>query len=185
MDDERGGALKWVALGCGIALLVAVVAVVSCLGVCGACAGGFYAATLAPATVAQEFFQELAQGRLEAAYDKLTPRYRAEHDLEDFQGQVAMVPHLAGAGAASFSRRSLQQDGAVLGGFMPTPDGQLPVQVRLVNEGEQWLVDSFSISGEVRRPPPALPQKEASPPPSLTGEAAEAPSEVPDGSAAD
>ena len=172
MDDERGG-LKWVALGCGIALLVAVVGVVSCLGVCGACAGGFYAATLAPATVAQEFFQHLAQGRVEAAYDKLTPRYRAELDLDDFRHQVALVPHLAGAGPASFSRRSLQPDGAILGGFVPTPDGQLPVQVRLVEEGEQWLIDSFSISGEVRRPPPLLHQGEASPP-SVARDAADA-----------
>ena len=169
MDGERG-VLKWVALGCGIALLVAVVGVISCMGLCGACAGGFYAATLAPATVAQEFFQHLAQGRVEEAYDKLTPRYRAEHDVEDFRRQVALVPHLAGAGPALFPQRSLQPQGALLGGHVPTPAGQLPVQVRLVQEDEQWLIDSFSISGEVRRPPPSLNPGDSSPPPLAPGD---------------
>jgi len=148
---ESRDVVKWVAVGCGIAVLVGVIAAVSCIGVCGACVGGSMMLTQGAETEVQGFFSDLRANDVDAAYARTSPAYQQAHAIEAFRQAVVDIPVTTRQTGVTVTGRNVNAGGNLavsLDGFLIVPErGQMPVEVRCVRVGERWLVDAVTIQG--------------------------------------
>lgn len=149
---ETRDVVKWVAVGCGIAVLVGIVAAVSCIGLCGACVGGTMALTQGTEEEIQGFFSDLRANNLEAAYARTSQRYQASHDLAAFRQAVEDVPVATSHASVAVAGRNVNAGGSALAvtldGVLIAPEREpVPVEVRCVRVGERWAIDAVSIQG--------------------------------------
>ncbi len=148
-DGKKVG--LWVGLGCLILLVVVVLPLVLCVGVCGAGIGGVVVATEGAITETDAFFADLRGGNVDAAYQRTSPNYRATRDQNAFRAAVARFPVLAQQTGITIGGRNLNASGrvtATLNGSLTTPTGGLPIQIVLAREGEVWRIDSVLIQGQ-------------------------------------
>jgi hypothetical protein len=109
----------------------------------GSIEGPFRGAASAEA-VGKEFFDDLAGGRIDSAYELTTARFRANLDRDAFRQKISGMPALTRRANNSSSRHMA---GAAQGTYTYTvnsPGGQTTVELRVVSEGGQWHVDEFT-----------------------------------------
>jgi len=144
--------VKYVAIGCGVALLLIIIGVVSCLGVCGACIGGGMMMTEGAVATGTAFFDDLRNGNVEGAYDRMSETYRSDHDLAAFRQTVEGMPMMTDQTGITFTGRNInagQQTTVRLSGVLAAPSGPANVVMQCVQVGEQWFIDAVSVEGEV------------------------------------
>jgi hypothetical protein len=147
---ETRDVVKWVAVGCGIAVLVGIIAAVSCIGLCGACVGGTVALTEGAATEVQAFFTDLRTGNVEGAYRRTSQAYQASHDLDAFRQSLEDVPVVTEQTAVAVAGRNVNAaDNLEVGltGFLTTAEGEVPIEVRCVMVGQAWFIDAVTVQG--------------------------------------
>lgn len=138
-DNKKVG--KYVAIGCGVALLL------------GCCIGGIGLAVCnnalsGPADAAHGFFNDLRMGNHQQALTRMNGAYQATHDLTRFQQSVSAIPALTAQSDATFSNRSVVNSGAEVSGTLTTPSGSIPVTVNLTKIGEHWYIDLITVQGQ-------------------------------------
>jgi hypothetical protein len=142
MAEGKGGALKWIGLGCGVFLLVAA---------CGVGAAFFACQSLfeAPEGQARGFFADLRAGNYQDALRRTNAPYQSTHTVEAFQLAVSHIPVATQQTDVSFSSRDVNGDTATMIGDLDTPEGAVPVTVTLSRAGEHWYIDSVSVQGQL------------------------------------
>jgi hypothetical protein len=142
MAEGKGGALKWIGLGCGVFLLVAA---------CGVGAAFFACQSLfdAPEGQARGFFADLRAGNYEDALRRTNASYQSTHTVEAFQQSVSAIPITTQQTGVSFSSRDVNGDSATMIGDLDTPEGPVPVTVTLSRAAGYWYVDSVSVQGQM------------------------------------
>jgi hypothetical protein len=149
---ETRDVVKWVAVGCGVAVLVGIIVTVSCVGLCGACVGGTMALTQGTETEVQGFFSDLRANNLEAAYARTSQSYQASHDLAAFRQAVEDLPIATSQTGVAVTGRNVNAGGAdlavTLEGALLAPEREpVPVEIRCVRVGERWFIDAVTIQG--------------------------------------
>jgi len=92
---------------------------------------------------ADAFFSLLQQGRVHDAYLATAADFRAATSEEDFTAFLQTTA-LVNYQSASWSSRSIKNNTGRLEGTVTTKEGgQVPVEVDLVKEGEQWKILSL------------------------------------------
>lgn len=130
---------KWVGLGCGIAVLLAI-------GF--ACVLFFVVkkATAGPEEVIQKFLTDAGAGNYEAAYDAFSVPLKETQTLADFAAAAAANPSLFQVKETTFSNRSVDQSGAELSGTLTLESGtELPASFKLVRENDKWKFIAYHI----------------------------------------
>lgn len=146
---EKNQALKYILIGVGITVALGVCGVGSCVALVGGGAFFAYQALDAPAQEANQFLEDLAQGRIDQARERTSKRFRAAHTLDAFrtlvqQHSVLLEKHQS----ISLPGRGLINDRARIGGVLQQASGQVGVELELVEEGGTWRVDLLSVAGE-------------------------------------
>ncbi len=142
MAEGKGGALKWIGLGCGVFLLVAA---------CGI-GGAFLACQKlfeAPEGQARGFFADLRTGNYADALRRTNAPYQSTHTVEAFQAAVSQIPAATQQTDVSFNSRNVEGNTATMIGDLKTPDGAVPVTVTLSRAAEHWYIDSVSVQGQM------------------------------------
>ncbi len=141
MAEGKGGALKWIGLGCGVFLLVAA---------CGVGAAFFACQSLfeAPEGQARGFFADLRAGNYQDALRRTDAPYQSSHTVEAFEQAVSAIPAATQQTDVSFSSRDVNGSSASMVGDLSTPNGQVPVTVTLSRAGEYWYIDSVTVQGQ-------------------------------------
>lgn len=136
---KKAGWLKWVALGCGLAVLL----VVAFAGVL------FFVvkkATAGPEEVVQKFLSDAGAGNYEAAYDAFSAPLKETQSLADFAAAAAANPHLFRVKDTSFTNRSIDTSGAEFSGTLTLDSGtEMPATFQLVRENDQWKFIAYHI----------------------------------------
>lgn len=128
----------WVILGCcGCLLLVGLLA-----GVIG---GGVFMATKGAADAGHAWLGAARQSQSEAVINGLSSDYRNRLSNEELETITATV---RSSSDASFMKRSIENDRALLVGTLTGGGGTRPITLRLVKEGGAWKVDDVNFSGE-------------------------------------
>lgn len=156
---------KYIAIGCGIAALIGIIGVVSCLGLCGACIGGGMLMTEGAVAQGTGFFGELREGNMEQAYERMSETYRSENDLAAFRQTVESTPMLTQHAEATFAGRNINSfDGQTrvrLTGMLTSPEGNATFEMSCSQVGELWFIEAVSIQGEAfqgtQLPSPQMP----------------------------
>jgi len=141
MAETKSSPLKWIALGCGVFLLV---------GACGVTAAffAFQGLSDAPEGQARGFFADLRTGNYEDALARTNAAYQSTHTLQGFQTSISAIPTATQQTDVSFSDRNISGDSASMGGNLMTPNGAIPVTVTLSRAGEYWYIDSVTVQGQ-------------------------------------
>jgi hypothetical protein len=110
--------------------------------------------TTAPLSdAARGFVTDLAAGRHEGAYGRMSALYRKAVSLERFRAAVKAHPYLAAARDAAV--RKVSTTGGQIGqatGFLQTSEGSVDVVFHCSRESEGWRITGITIAGA-----PALP----------------------------
>ncbi len=143
---EEKPILKYVAIGCGILMLLAVT-----------CGGfGFYACQscvsegLGQTEEAEAFLLDLRTGNREAAYARMSPTFRASHDRVAFDAALTRHPALTEHGAHSFNSYFTSPEGTTVGGMLATASGgYVPVELVLVPgaSSDESFVGRVTVNG--------------------------------------
>lgn len=139
---KKTGWGKWVALGCGLAVLLAV-----------AFAGVMFfvvkKATSGPEEVIQKFLSDAGAGNFEAAYDAFSVPLKETQTFADFAAGAAANPTLFKVKETTFSNRSVDQSGAELSGTLTLEAGtEMPASFKLVRENDQWKFIAYQIGSQ-------------------------------------
>ena len=134
--------LKWVGIGCGGMVLLAALGVASCL---------FFikGVTDEPADRSHQFFAHLRANDLVQAHAMMSPEYQATHPLPKFQQSVALLPPLVMQADSTLTNRSVSNGSATMGGFLTTPQGNVPVSVTLSHRADVWYITSVTLAGQM------------------------------------
>lgn len=142
---------KYIAIGCGVALLIAIIGVVSCVGLCGACIGGGMMMTEGAVAQGTAFFGDLRDGNVETAYNRMSESYRSANDLEAFRQTVEGMPIMTKQTGVNFMGRNINagsQTRVRLTGMLTAPEGNGTLEMHCVQVGELWFIDAVSVQGE-------------------------------------
>jgi hypothetical protein len=136
---KKAGWFKWVALGCGLAVLLAV-----------AFAGVMFfvvkKATAGPEEVVQKFLADAGAGNYEAAYDAFSAPLKESQSLADFAAAAAANPSLFQVKETSFPNRSMDMSGAEFSGTLTLESGtEMPASFKLVRENGKWKFIAYHI----------------------------------------
>lgn len=145
---EEKPILKYVAIGCGILMLLAVT-----------CGGfGFYACQscvssgMGQQEAAKGFMDDLQSGNHESAYARMSPGFRARNDRAAFEAALAKHPALSDHGTHIFNSFYASPGASTVGGVLTAADGRL-VQIELsIVAGpiaDEAFVDSLIVDGFV------------------------------------
>lgn len=131
--------LKWVGIGCGGLLVLAVVAGV----------GIFFlvrSLTAGPEQVARDFCAAAAAGEYARAHDYFAAPLKERQPLDAFTAAIQRNPSLFDIVETSFTERSIDLAGAKLAGTATIRAGTtIPVSFELAREGEEWKLMSYNL----------------------------------------
>ena len=131
----------WVGVGCLTLLLTA------------ACCGGvaYYAIDQLfsePRRMANGFFEDLREGRLDDARKRMGRVYQDAHDPDAFEQAVIQVPALRQHAGVQWTGIQVDESTATLTGVLDTESGDLPTQVVLTRATNgYWYVDRVTVQG--------------------------------------
>ena len=136
----------WIALGCTGCVVLPVVFAALFAGVIG---GGVFFMTREPVKAVESQLQEIRDGKLDAAYARLSAAHRARLSREDFAQLVAKHPALQDNASVSFFNRSLNNDQMHLGGTLLARSGAKErVDIELFRENGEWKVSAIRFPDE-------------------------------------
>jgi hypothetical protein len=134
------------ALGCGGCVVVPVLLAALFAGVIG---GGVFVMTREPLKVVEAQHQEIRDGRLDAAYERLSAAYKARLTREAFAALVAKHPALQDNASRSFWSRSLENDQMRLSGTLTARSGARErVDIELLRENGEWKISAMRFPDE-------------------------------------
>lgn len=138
----KRGWVKWVVLGCvGIVIIVVLIF--------GGIFYGVSKATAGPEKAVREFLAAAAAGDHAAAHNYFSAPLKQVQPYEDFVNAVRSQPQFFDIASTSFSNRSIDQNGAQLGGKVTLKSGtEVPATFQLVRENDQWKLISYNIGSE-------------------------------------
>jgi hypothetical protein len=141
MAEGQGSAVKWIALGCGLFVLV---------GACGIGAAlvAFGNIEDAPQGQARGFFVDLRAGRYQDALARTNAVYQSTHTVEGFSASVAAIPAATQQTDVQFTNNTVTGTSANMGGNLITPSGAVPITVALSRVGEHWYIDAVVVEGQ-------------------------------------
>lgn len=155
---------KYIAIGCGVALLIAIIGVVSCVGLCGACIGGGMMMTEGAVAQGTAFFGDLRDGNVEQAYNRMSENYRSANDIEAFRQTVEGMPIMTQQTGVTFMGRNINAGPRTtvrLTGMLTAPEGNATLEMNCAQVGELWFIDAVSVQGETfqgtQLPAPSMP----------------------------
>lgn len=115
----------------------------------GVIGGGVFYMTREPVNAVNAQLGEIREGRIDAAYARLSGAYRARLTREAFQELVEKHPALLDNADASFWNRSLENDEMRLSGTLTARSGaKEKVAYELVKEGGVWKVSAIRFPDE-------------------------------------
>ncbi len=144
---EKSPALKYILIGVAITVGLGVCGVGSCIALVGGGAFWAYQELDAPAQEAKLFFDDLAAGKLDAARERTSKRFRAAHTVDRFGELVKAQPALLTTRDVSLPSRGLVNGRARLAGTLTTSAGLTGVELELVEEDQKWRVDLLNVAG--------------------------------------
>lgn len=133
------GWVKWLFIGCGTLLVLAIAA--------GALFWMFVTrVTAGPEKVVKEFLAAAAAGDYPSAHAHFSAALKEEQPLEEFASSAKENAHYFDITHASFSNRSIDTAGAELSGTVTLKSGsKLPATFKLIEENEQWKLLGYHI----------------------------------------
>ncbi len=115
----------------------------------GVIGGGVFFMTREPVKVVESQLQELRDGKLDAAYARLSAAHQARLSREAFAQLVAKHPALSDNASVSFFNRSLNNDQMHLGGTLVARSGAKErVEFELLRESGAWKVTAIRFPDE-------------------------------------
>jgi len=140
------GPLFWIVLGCTGCVLVPALFFALFAGVIG---GGVFYMTREPVSSVRAQLEEIREGRLDAAYARLSETYKARLTREAFLEMLEKHPALRDNADASFWNRSLQNDEMRLSGTLTARSGSKEkVAYELVRERGLWKIQAIRFPDE-------------------------------------
>jgi len=142
MTEKNTNAIKWIAIGCGGALVVflAFMAVIFLV---------VMKATEKPEKVVKEFLQLAGNQEMEAAYDLFSVPLKEAQSFEEFRGLVESKHSLFQVTDTTFSSRNVDLSSASFSGTITIAAGtKIPASFKLVQENDEWKLISYSISNQ-------------------------------------
>jgi len=141
--QKKSSPVKWIAIGCGAFVLIG-----ACIaGSAALIAGGVFKATEAPAEAAHAFFGDLRAQNWQSAHSRMSAAYQSTRTPENLQLAAAQMPALTQQTDSTFSSRNIDATGATLSGYLTTPSGNVPVEVRLSSANDAWYIESLTVQG--------------------------------------
>lgn len=129
-----------------IALSLSAGAVLLSGGVCGGCLYKGVVEVAEIRRVADAFMDDLAAGRLEAAYESTAPAMKAVLSPDAFRATYDAFPALKNQdGRVSGRWRIFNGDQAEVLYRIPNPPNPVTMSVSLRKEGSQWRVQGFGL----------------------------------------
>ncbi len=144
---EKSQALKYILIGVAITVGLGVCGVGSCVALLGGGAFWAFQELDAPAQEAKLFFTDIAAGKVAAARERTSKRFRAGHTLQRFEELVQAQPPLQTTRDVSLPNRGMMNGRARLAGTLTTSSGTTGVEIELVEENKQWRIDLLSVAG--------------------------------------
>ena len=143
MAKGKGGAGKWIAIGCAAFVLLG-----------GCCGAGIFLFmnqmfNSEPAQMARGFFGNVRRGEYDQALLRMNAQYQSTHALPTFQQNVQQLPSLAQQTDATFSSVNISGGTATISGTLTTPSGDAPVDVTLSQQGAYWYIDTVVVQGQL------------------------------------
>lgn len=137
------GWIKWVVLGCFLALLlVAAIVVVIPAGLFWT----FQKATAGPEATIQGFLAATAAGDYQTAHDYFSAPLKQVQPYEQFAAEAAANSSFFAVTDTTFNKRSVDMSGAELSGSVTLESGTVvPAQFKLVRENDDWKLISYNI----------------------------------------
>jgi hypothetical protein len=134
------------AVGCTGCLLVPAILFAVFAGVVG---GGVFYMTREPVKVVDAQLLDIREGRLDAAYGRLSAAHRARLSREAFAALVDKHPALKDNAEASFWNRSLENEQMRLTGMLTARSGAKErVGFELLREGGEWKISAIRFPDE-------------------------------------
>ena len=140
--EKKSGWVKWVAIGCGGAVLAvgAFVAVILFI---------VQKASAGPELVIQQFLADAGAGNYSAAYEAFSAPLKAAQSEEDFAAAASANPTLFQVKDTTFSDRSVNLSSAKMAGTLTLVAGtEMPARFDLVRENDQWKLLNYHIGSE-------------------------------------
>jgi len=149
MNDQpqKSSPLKYVAIGYRVLILLDVCAFDGCMVMGGAGAMGAMGAVAAPAEQTKGFFADLRARNHAGAFARMGPAYQASHTLQTFQQNVDAMPALTQQTEDTINNRSVMNGTATMSGTLTTPQGDIPIEATLNENGAIWQIDALVVGG--------------------------------------
>ncbi|HWX23557.1 MAG TPA: hypothetical protein VN083_00880, partial [Vicinamibacteria bacterium] len=93
-------------------------------------------------------FTEIREGKIDAAYDRLSSSYKARLSREDFETLLNHHPAIRSNKDVAFSEKIIVNDNAHLAGTVTSSTGETEkITIELQKEGGAWKIASFELWG--------------------------------------
>ena len=136
---KKAGWVKWVALGCGLAVILAIAFSAVLFFV-------VKKATAGPEEVVQKFLSDAGSGNYEAAYEAFSAPLKESQSLADFAAAAAANSTFFQVKDTSFTSRSIDTAGAEFSGTLTLESGtEMPARFQLVRENDKWKFIAYHI----------------------------------------
>jgi hypothetical protein len=136
------GPLFWIFAGCCGCLLLVL------LGI-GGVVGVTFMMTGDAVKVARDQMEDLKTGNVDAAYNKMSLRFRGQYSAAEFGAWVDRHPGLKNNKDSTFLSRSVKNDTGQLKGVLTPVDGvPEPVEYELIKETDGWKIDQIKFVGD-------------------------------------
>lgn len=142
---KKSNTLKYVAFGCLGILFLMGCAFGGCMLMGGGAAMTALGATEVPANQTKGFFADLRGRNYQGALARMSPAYQTAHPLATFEQSVAALPALTQQTDDTISNRSMNGATARMSGALTTPQGPVPVEVMLTQNGAAWQIDTVIV----------------------------------------
>ncbi len=121
------------------------------IGFAGALGGGIFYFTRAPVQIVEAQLADLREGKIDAAYGRLSNGYRAQLSRDAFADMVEKHVALRDNKSASFWNRSRVNDQMALGGTLTARSGATEtVTFELVREQGEWKIAAIRFGDTPR-----------------------------------
>ncbi len=133
--DKKSGSsiLKWVAIGCGGAILIFVILITIIFAV-------VLKVTSGPVKVVESQLEAIRANDIKKAYDFNSLQFKKSVPYKDFRQIVRHTAALKDNKSASFNNRKIKDGIATLRGTIKFKGGKIPAEYRLVKENGQWRI---------------------------------------------
>jgi hypothetical protein len=136
---KKSSWVKWLALGCGGALVLVAAFVFVLFFV-------IQKATAGPEAVIKEFLADAGAGRYAEAYAAFSAPLKTAQSQADFEAGVEANPALFQVKDTTFTNRSVDLSGAELSGTVSLETGtELPATFKLVRENDEWKLIAYHL----------------------------------------